>query len=258
MKHICDFTVKEIRPLSFNDFELLVELDKDLEAILPGQFVNILVPNTQKTFLRRPISICDVNYTTRELRFYIRKVGDGTQTLSTLKKGDKLNILYPLGNSFTTENVRKPLLVGGGCGIAPLLYLAKVLSHNNIYPTILIGGQTAEALSWTNEFNAYGEVYRITNDGSVGERGLITEHSIWKNIGNFDRIYTCGPEVMMKAIAKLADRANIPCEVSLENTMACGIGACLCCVTETTQGNRCVCTDGPVFDTSELKNFIEK
>jgi len=257
MKRVCDFTVKEIRALQYSDFELFVTLDEDLGTVLPGQFVNILVPDTQKTFLRRPISICDVNYAENELRFYIRIVGNGTQTLSAVKQGDKLNILYPLGNSFTVENVKNPLLVGGGCGIAPLLYLAKTFSNKNIRPTVLMGGQTANALSWTSDFEAVADVHRITDDGSTGEKGLITQHSIWQHINKFDQIYVCGPEAMMKVVAKMAVEKNIPCEVSLENTMACGIGVCLCCVTETTQGNRCVCTDGAIFDVHKLKNFVE-
>jgi dihydroorotate dehydrogenase electron transfer subunit len=257
MKHICDFTVENIRLLQFNDFELSVTSAQDLEPVYPGQFVNILVPDTQKTFLRRPISIFDVDYARRRLRFYIRIVGNGTQVLSKLQKGEKLNILYPLGNGFTVENVKNPLLIGGGCGIAPLLYLTKTFSQNNVHPSVLLGGQTANALAWTNDFDTFANVYRITDDGTMGERGLLTEHSIWKNIKHFDQIYTCGPEAMMKSVAKLADRAAIPCEVSLENTMACGIGACLCCVTETVEGNRCVCSDGPIFDIYELKNFIK-
>ncbi|MDR2410009.1 MAG: dihydroorotate dehydrogenase electron transfer subunit [Bacteroidales bacterium] len=257
MKQIHDFTVTGIEPLLFNDFELYVSLDKDLEPIYPGQFVNVLVPDTQKTFLRRPISICDVDYRARKLRFYIRIVGNGTQRLSKLQKGDKLNILYPLGNSFTVEQVERPLLIGGGCGIAPLFYLAKNFARNNIRPTVLTGGQTAEALSWINDFETFADLHRITNDGSMGEQGLITDHSILKKIKNFDRIYTCGPEAMMKAVAKMAVVADIPCELSLENTMACGIGACLCCVTETVLGNQCVCTDGPIFDVHKLKNFIK-
>ena len=257
MKHLSNFKVSKIRTLQYSDFELFVTLDEQLETILPGQFVNILVPDTQKTFLRRPISICDVNYAENELRFYIRIVGNGTQTLSHLKQGDNLNILYPLGNGFTVENVKNPLLVGGGCGIAPLLYLAKTFYNKNISPTVLMGGQTANALSWTSDFDLIADTHRITDDGTSGEKGLITQHSIWQNINKFDRIYTCGPEVMMKAVAKMADEKKIPCEVSLENAMACGIGACLCCVTETTEGNQCVCVNGPVFDTHKLRNFIQ-
>ncbi|MDR1877937.1 MAG: dihydroorotate dehydrogenase electron transfer subunit, partial [Bacteroidales bacterium] len=180
----------------------------------------------------------------------------GTKVLSSLQSGDKLNILYPLGNSFTTKDVKRPLLIGGGCGIAPLLFLAKSFVQNNIEPTVLAGAQTAAALSWTANYDNRIHIRPITDDGSLGETGLITEHSLLKDLSRFDRMYTCGPEIMMKAIAKLADRNNIPCEVSLENTMACGIGACLCCVTETVQGNRCVCTDGPIFDIHDLKSFI--
>jgi len=257
MKHVSDFRVKKVRTLQYNDFELFVTSDEELEEIFPGQFVNILVPNTQKTFLRRPISVCDVNYADGELRLYVRIVGDGTRTLSALKQGDTLNLLYPLGNSFTVKNVKNPLLVGGGCGIAPLLYLTKTFFNKNIRPTVLMGGQTAAALSWTTDFDAFATVYRITNDGSTGEQGLITQHSIWQNVNQFDQIYACGPEIMMKETAKLAVQKNIPCEVSLENVMACGIGACLCCVTETTQGNQCVCVDGPIFDVLNLKNFVK-
>jgi dihydroorotate dehydrogenase electron transfer subunit len=257
MKHVDDFAITSIEQLHFNDFELYVTLNKDLETIYPGQFVNILVPDTQKTFLRRPISICDVDYRARKLRFYIRIVGNGTLALSKLQKKDTISIVYPLGNSFSIENVKRPLLIGGGCGIAPLLYLAKTFFHNNIRPTVLVGGQTAETLSWVNDFNSCAELYRITNDGTMGERGFVTDHSILKTIKNFDRIYACGPEAMLKSVAKLAVASNISCEVSLENTMACGIGACLCCVTETVRGNQCVCVDGPIFDINELKDFIK-
>lgn len=258
MRQICDFKVKRVNLLPFNDFELYVESEKSLGNILPGQFVNILIPDTQKTFLRRPISICDVDYAKHQLRFYIRIVGEGTEKLSILQIGDTLNIIYPLGNSFTIDCIKKPLLIGGGCGIAPLMYLAKTFYHSNIRPTVIIGAQTAKALSWIDDFHTIADVHIITNDGSIGECGLVINHSLIQNISQYDRIYTCGPEVMMKAVAKLADDANISCEVSLENTMACGIGACLCCVTETTQGNRCVCTDGPIFEIHELENFIEK
>ena len=255
MKHICDFTVKKVNRLPYNDFELFVESDKPLEVIQPGQFVNILVPDTQKTFLRRPISICDVDYDNRQLRFYIRIVGEGTQKLSMLAEGDLLNILYPLGNSFTVSGIQKPLLIGGGCGIAPLMYLAKTFSRADILPTVLLGAQTEKALRWIDDFYTVSDIHISTDDGSMGECGLVTNHSLIQHLRQYDRIYTCGPEVMMKAVAKLADSACVSCEVSLENTMACGIGACLCCVTETTTGNRCVCTDGPIFEIHELMNF---
>ena len=255
MKQVKDFKITAIRQLEFGDFWLSVSADS-LEEVLAGQFVNILVSNTQKTFLRRPISVCDVDYASNTLHFYIRKVGDGTNTLSQLKIGDTLNIVYPLGNSFAWQKSKKPLLIGGGCGIAPLFYLSKIFFNNNIKPTVLLAGQTKEALSWTGIFDSIASVHRMTDDGSAGEKGLATQHSILTEIKTFDHIYTCGPEVMMQAIAKMADRNGIDCQVSLERTMACGIGACLCCVTKTKMGHRCVCTDGPIFDYKELVNFI--
>jgi len=255
MKQIKDFKVTAIKQLDFGDFWLSVSADS-LEKVSAGQFVNILIANTQKTFLRRPISICDVDYASNTLHFYIRKVGDGTNTLSQVKTGDLVNIVYPLGNAFGWQKSKKPLLIGGGCGIAPLFYLAKTFADNNIKTNVLLAGQTKESLSWTGIFDPISTVHRITDDGSAGEKGWATQHSILKNIQDFDHIYTCGPEAMMQAVAKMADQHNIPCEVSLERTMACGIGACLCCVTKTDTGNRCVCTDGPIFDYKELVNFI--
>ena len=258
MKQVKDFKIKAIRQLEFDDFWLSLATDgmDGLEEILAGQFVNILVPNSKKTFLRRPISVCDVDYASNTIHFYIRKVGEGTQTLSELKKGDLLNIVYPLGNSFAWQQSKKPLLIGGGCGIAPLFYLAKTFSDNHIQSTVLFAGQTKVALSWTEIFDSISTVHRITDDGSVGEKGLATQHSILNKIKNFDHIYTCGPEAMMQTLAKMADQNGIACQVSLERTMACGIGACLCCVTKTQTGHRCICIDGPVFDYKELIDFI--
>ena len=256
MKQVKDFTVIAIRQLEFGDFWLSVSTDEDLEKVAAGQFVNILIPNTQKTFLRRPISICDVDYMSNTLHFYIRKVGEGTNTLSKLKTGDTLNIVYPLGNSFNWQRASKPLLIGGGCGIAPLFLLAKTFANNQITPTVLLAGQTKDALSWTGIFDSIATVHRITDDGTAGEKGWATQHSILNKIKNFDYIYTCGPEAMMREVAKMADKNGIGCQVSLERTMACGIGACLCCVTKTQAGHRCVCSDGPIFDYKELVNFI--
>ncbi|MBO4738108.1 MAG: dihydroorotate dehydrogenase electron transfer subunit [Bacteroidales bacterium] len=256
MKHIVNFKVLKNTPLQDSDFELLVQSDTDLEHILPGQFVNILVPHTNKTLLRRPISICDVDYGQRSLLFYIRKVGNGTQTLANIQVGETLNIIYPLGNCFSTT-AKNPLLIGGGAGIAPLVFLSKQYEKNGIQPTVLLGGKTEKSLSLRQHFSAAANICTTTDDGSCGEKGLVTCHSIMHNLSDFDIIQTCGPQIMMQAVAKLAENIGIKCEVSLENTMACGVGACLCCVTKTTKGNECVCTNGPVFDSKELLNFVK-
>ena len=262
--------VIENRPLSPEFFLLTLGSEQPLPEINPGQFANFLVENTNDVFLRRPFSIHDVDFSHNFIKFFIQKVGKGTEQLSKLKSGDSVDVLFPLGNGFfgyevrstrcevSTKHTPNPeprnpatLLVGGGCGIAPLLYLAKILNQNGVQPTILIGGRSKKNIFRVEEYVKYGNVLLITEDGSLGEKGLITQHSIF-NQQKFDQIYCCGPEAMMKAVGKLAIEKNIPCQISLDNTMACGIGACLCCVTKTTEGHMCVCTEGPVFDVTKL------
>ncbi|MDR1792408.1 MAG: dihydroorotate dehydrogenase electron transfer subunit [Bacteroidales bacterium] len=257
MKKIVDCEIKDIYPCHYNDFVMLVHSQELNLQTVAGQFAQILVEGAHNTYLRRPISICDADIEAQTIAFYIRIVGDGTAQLSRLQKGDFVNIIYPLGNGFSTEGTQKPLLIGGGCGIAPLLLLAKALKKKNIEPVLLVGGQTENALRWMQNFDNQYITYISTDDGSLGEKGLVTQNSILQNIQQFDKIYTCGPEAMMKSAALLAAKSQIECEVSLENTMACGIGACLCCVTKTVeQGNVCVCTEGPVFNSKFLINYI--
>lgn len=255
-KEINDFYIQKIEHYRDNDFMLFVKLvDRKLNAGKAGQFVNILVPDAPTTFLRRPISICDVNSETDTMLLYVKQVGDGTRKLARMQEGDILNMVYPLGNGFTIENVQHPLLIGGGTGIAPMVYLCKTFYRKNITPHVLLGARSASALSLKALFKDIAHLHISTDDGSEGEKGVVTQHSLFHNLNTFDRLYTCGPLAMMKAVAKKASQASIPCDVSLENVMACGIGACLCCVTPTTTGNRCVCTDGPVFVSTELIDF---
>lgn len=134
-----------------------------------------------------------------------------------------------------------------------MLYLARQFSRAGIRPTILLGGRTASHVVLREEFEALGDVHLTTDNGELGIQGRVTDHPILQE-GSFDRIYTCGPKVMMIAVAKVAEARGIDCEVSLENTMACGIGACLCCVEDLVgQGNTCVCTEGPVFNSTLIK-----
>ena len=251
-KVIEDLIVIENNFLNADYFVLTLGSQKPLPEIHPGQFAEVKVENNAQVFLRRPISIHDVNYENNQLQLLVRIVGEGTKTLANLKKGDLLNLVYPLGNTFNTGNIKSALLIGGGCGIAPMLYLARKLKDLKIKATILIGGRTADDILEAEKFEAFGNICIATDDGSAGEKGFLTNHSIMKKLSDFDRIFTCGPEPMMKAVARLAKASNIDCEVSLENMMACGIGACLCCVTETKSGNKCVCTEGPVFNINSL------
>lgn len=252
-KFVQDLEVIENRSLNAVHYVLTLQSPVKLPEIFPGQFAEVLVEDSQPTFLRRPLSIHDVDYQRNTISFFIKCVGPATAKLREMKKGDFLNVMFPLGNTFSLVTDDPVLLVGGGCGIAPLLYLGKYLKANNKDVSVLIGARNEGDISEKQKYAEAGKLYFSTEDGSAGEKGLVTEHSLFRQIKMYRRIYCCGPEPMMKAVAAIARKNNIECEVSLENTMACGIGACLCCVTETIEGHKCVCTDGPVFNINQLK-----
>ena len=221
--------------------------------MLPGQFAELRVDGSSTTFLRRPISINFADRNRNEVWFLIQLVGDGTRRLGESKPGDVINTVLPLGNGFTipTHPSDKLLLVGGGVGTAPLLYLGEQLVRKGSQPTFLLGARSANDLMQLEQFSSYGAVYTTTEDGSAGEKGYVTQHSILKE-NDFKQMYVCGPKPMMMAVAHYAKQHHIDCEVSLENTMACGIGACLCCVENTVEGHICVCKEGPVFNIKKL------
>ena len=252
-KYILDLTVNSVEALS--DKHVLIKLtdDKPLPEMLPGQFVEVRVDNTPSTFLRRPISINNVDYDHNELWLLVAAVGDGTRQLQKLQKGDRLNCVLPLGNSFTmpTDSTQKVLLVGGGVGVAPLLYFGKRIKAMGGEPTFLLGARSAKDVLERELFEQVGRVLITTEDGSEGEKGFVTNHSVLAQ-EHFDRISTCGPKPMMMAVAPYAFKNDIECEVSLENKMACGVGACLCCVEKTVEGNKCVCKEGPVMNIKKL------
>lgn len=252
-KFILDLTVNSVEALS--DKHVLIKLtdDKPLPEMLPGQFVEVRVDNSPSTFLRRPISINNVDYDRNELWLLVAAVGDGTRQLQKLQKGDHLNCMLPLGNSFTmpTDSTQKVLLVGGGVGVAPLLYFGKRIKAMGGEPTFLLGARSTKDVLERELFEQVGRVFITTEDGSEGEKGFVTNHSVLAQ-EHFDRISTCGPKPMMMAVAHYAFKNDIECEVSLENKMACGVGACLCCVEKTVEGNKCVCKEGPVMNIKKL------
>jgi len=252
-KFILDLTVTGNLKLHINYVLLKLTSQSPLPEMLPGQFAEIRVDGSPSTFLRRPISINYVDRSRNEVWFLIQLVGDGTRRLAEAMKGDIINIVLPLGNGFTMPQIPsdKLLLVGGGVGTAPMLYLGEQLAKNGSKPTFLLGARTDKDLLQLDDFASYGEVYTTTEDGSYGEKGYVTQHSILNKI-KFEQIYTCGPKPMMMAVAKYAKSNNINCEVSLENMMACGVGACLCCVENTDEGHLCVCKEGPVFNINKL------
>lgn len=227
---------------------------RTLPTVAPGQFAQLRIDGASNVLLRRPISIHDVDYATNEISFLVQVVGAGTQWLATLQEGDVLNAVLPLGHGFTTDFApgSHVLLIGGGVGVAPLLYLGKILKEKGVCPTFLLGARTASLFARLDAFRQAGEVLLTTEDGSLGERGFVTQHSVLmggeKRVEHFAMIQTCGPRPMMMAVVRYAREHTIPCEISLENRMACGVGACLCCVEHTTEGHKCVCTEGPVLD----------
>lgn len=225
--------------------------NKPLPEIKPGQFVQVSIPDTNGVMLRRPISVNNV--TDNTLWLLIRRAGAGTETLANLAPDAVLNLLLPLGNGFTLPTSRdtRALLVGGGVGIAPMLYLGHCMLADGIIPNFLIGARSQSDLLQLDELRQLGPVYISTDDGSAGHPGVVTQNPELSR--QWDVIYCCGPAPMMHAVARHARAAGTDCYVSLENTMACGIGACLCCVEDTVNGNVCVCTEGPVFNINQLK-----
>lgn len=258
-KSLTDFVIQKSIRLS-DTYALLVLREcggqtVDWNHICPGQFVEIQIV-ADSMALRRPISIHDIDSANHTITLLVRVAGRQTATLCDMPSGVVLNVMLPLGNGFNLAAAgESPLLVGGGVGVAPLLLLGKCLKSNGIRPTFLLAAKSATELLRIEEFRNVGNVLISTDDGSAGVAGLITEnpalHSdVWSHI------YCCGPMPMMKAVAAIALAGRISCEVSLENSMACGLGACLCCVENTVDaGNVCVCTDGPVFDINRLNWF---
>jgi dihydroorotate dehydrogenase electron transfer subunit len=254
-KTVANFVVIENTALNSTNFLIRLQAPFELPDIHPGQFVNIEVKHTNDIFLRRPFSVFEVDNRKNTLSIIVKILGRGSKKLTKLNVGEQVSLVLPLGKGFSyPESNDKILLVGGGSGVAPMLFLAKQsgLATENV--DIILGARTSEDLIQAEEYNVFGGLHFTTEDGSTGSKGFVTHHPIFQNnLNQYSKIYACGPDAMMKAVAKKAKEANIFCEVSLENLMACGFGVCLCCIEPTTKGNLCVCTEGPVFNINDLK-----
>jgi len=242
----------------------------------PGQFVMVRINSAIDPLLRRPFAVFDTGVHTPAqsgavsqayFEMLYRVVGKGTAMLSSLHETDLVDILGPLGTGFDQGDPdEEKILVGGGIGLAPLYMLAKDLVQKKSSGTppvrLFVGGRTRDDVLCITEFERLGvECYTATEDGSLGEQGFVTA-ALTRRLDSLKgkaTIYACGPDGMLHAVAKIAGERGIPCQVSLEGYMACGVGACLGCVTPgknhspATPDYRCVCTEGPVFDASELK-----
>ena len=231
---------------------------KASQNAVPGQFISMYTNDGTK-LLPRPISICEIDKEKGMLRVVYRVTGEhtGTEEFSRMKEGDTLPVIGPLGNGFPLEAARgkKAFLMGGGIGVPPILELAKQLDCEK---QIIVGYRDAQTFL-REEFEANGSVYISTEDGSVGTKGNVMD-AIRENDIMADVIYACGPTPMLRAIKSYAEEKGIPCYISLEERMACGIGACLACVCKTKEvdhhshvHNARICKDGPVFLSTEVE-----
>jgi dihydroorotate dehydrogenase electron transfer subunit len=224
----------------------------------PGQFVQIKCSDSMEPLLRRPFSIHRIN---GNIEILYETVGKGTEILSRKREGDFVDILGPLGSGFSLPEASslepRAIIIAGGIGAAPLIYLAEELKKKKIKTVVLIGAKTKNLILCEKDFKKItSEVYVSTDDGTYGCKGFVSKlfHNILKTTeSKFNTIvYVCGPDGMLKCIAEICEERGFECQVSLEEKMACGIGACLSCVIRTKLGNKLACKDGPVFNAREL------
>lgn len=243
-KHLCE--ILEKKELVPGAFDITVGFH---EKCFPGQFIHIGCGDG--VFLRRPISICD--FDGERLRFCFAIRGEGTKRLAAFEKGDPLDILGPLGNPFKPEKkgAGVPLVIGGGIGIYPLLFLAKRLGEKT---EAILGFRTQELISMKDDFEAVcARTHIATDDGTFGVHGVVTDIlSERVKAGDISAIYACGPSPMMKTVKEIAAENKIACELSMEQRMGCGIGVCAVCVCKSKGEYVKVCQRGPVFDAGEV------
>lgn len=232
------------RPLTETVYEMVVEGDTHY-ITNPGQFVNIEIPGK---FLRRPISVCD--YDERTITLVYKTVGEGTELMSRMQEGERLDMLTGLGNGFSLgAGSSHPLLVGGGVGVPPLYNLAKKLIAAGREVTVVLGFNIAEEVFYKDNFEALGaDVIVATADGSQGVKGFVTDAlTIVKP--RYDYVYACGPMPMLKALSAVV---KSPGEFSFEERMGCGFGGCMGCTCKTAGGNKRICKEGPVLSVEEI------
>ncbi|MBQ3253376.1 MAG: dihydroorotate dehydrogenase electron transfer subunit [Acholeplasmatales bacterium] len=222
----------------------LMRLEGDCTEIKnPGEFINIQLPNY---YLRRPISVCD--YSDSHVDILYKVLGQGTNDMSKYEVGTQLDILIGLGNGFEIKKDIRPVLVGGGIGIAPLIGLAKKYNELGIKPVLIYGARNQDDLVLTDALHKLCELHLCTDDGSMGFKGNVVNCIKDLNL-NIDYYYSCGPYRMLEALAKAYPNGC----VSLEARMGCGFGACMGCSIKTTNGPKRVCKEGPVFEASEVE-----
>lgn len=247
-------TVNYQKRLAQDVYSMWLAVGSMADEARPGQFISIY-SNDSSRLLPRPISICEVDREFRSIRVVYRVVGAGTEEFSHLKAGQRVSVMGPLGNGYTLKQEGRALLIAGGIGIPPMLELAKNLECEK---DIVLGYKDSQTFL-ASELEDYGNIYIATEDGSVGTKGNVMD-AIRQNGLMADKIYSCGPTPMLRAVKDFAVEKSIECEISLEEKMACGIGACLACVCKskdvdahTHVNNKRICKDGPVFNALEVE-----
>lgn len=248
-----EYRIISKKNLAKNMYDFTIAAEEIAQLAQPGQFVHIRVTGFS---LRRPISLCEVDKEKGTIRIVFEVRGEGTEQLSRLNQGDCIDVMGPLGKGFTIlDPSKKIIVVGGGIGVPPMLEVAKRYGEN---ATAIIGFRSANAVILNEDFKKYhSDVMLCTDDGTMGAKGFVTvalKHRLLKE--HADMIYACGPHVMLKGVVEIANEYNIPCEVSLEERMGCGVGACLVCACKTVKNGEeyfaHVCKDGPVFKSEEV------
>lgn len=238
-------------------FDLTILEQEMADLARPGQFLSLYLEDKSR-LLPRPISICGIDKKRGTLRMVFRVAGEGTRQLSELKEGDSLEVMGPLGNGFYKAEIQSAIVIGGGIGIPPMLALAKHLKEQGTKVTAVLGyrGKPAFLLP---EFEAYAETVVATEDGSLGVTGNVLDAIREKKL-SADMLFACGPTPMLRGVKAFSEQSGIPAQLSLEERMACGIGACLACVCKTKEKdahsavhNRRICKDGPVFYAQEIE-----
>ena len=252
-------TVVSQKQIGTGIYDLTIQTKEIAAAAKSGQFVSVYSNDASK-LLPRPISLCGIDRKAGTLRLVYRVTGEhtGTEEFSRLQAGDTMKIMGPLGNGFTVEKGRKAFLIGGGIGVPPMLQLAKEMKDAGENFQIVMGYRDAGTFL-LDEFKEQGESFVATEDGSVGTKGNVLD-AIRENHLDADVIYACGPTPMLRALKAYAEEQNMTCYVSMEERMACGIGACLACVCNSTEKdahsnvkNKRICKEGPVFNAKEVE-----
>lgn len=237
-------------------FVMTLDAPRIAKLVQPGQFVHVRVPGMDDHILRRPFGVYDRNVQEGTIDVLYQVVGYGTRHMSSLQPGAQCDVMGPLGQGWVLpEGVGHALVVAGGAGAAPLYLFTEEMLRERIAVDVVLGAQTKDALVMRERFTGLlgREPICATDDGTYGHAGFATgpaEKLLQENA--YDQVYCCGPDPMMRAIVQLADAAQVPCQVSMEKRMACGIGACLGCIVETTEGRRRACVDGPVFPAEKV------